>query len=83
MVATIIISILTVATIGICTGATFAVINSVRSDTDASATAEQIAALNMRFWNKRQAARRQAVANNALATLLTYRRLAEKSPARY
>ena len=82
MVATIIISILTVATIGICTGATFAVLNSVRADNEL-ATAEQIAALNLRIRNKQQAARRQAIANKALATLLTYRRLAEKSPSRY
>lgn len=88
MVATIVISILTVATIGICTGATVAIIDSVRADREELATSAEIDQLNASIRERRRLreenARIREVAGRALQVMLTAQRFAnERKPAPY
>lgn len=88
MAATIIITILTVATIGICTGATFAVLDSVRADREELATSAEIEAHNAMLRERRRLreenARIREVAGRALQVMLTAQRFAsERKPAPY
>ena len=71
MVATIIISIMTVATIGICTGATFAVLNSVRADKEHEALEHAANKRAAQALAEYRAEQRRHIAGQALQVLLT------------
>ena len=84
MVSTIIISILTVATIGICTGATFAVLNSVRADKEYAALEHAANKRAAQALAEYRAEQRRHIAGQALQVLLTAQRFAnERKPAPY